>query len=375
MAQAFTPGLKVTQETIVKKKRILPLKGEVLVKEGDKVSYDQVVAKTDLPGNVIPVNIANQLGVAANEVRECMMKKEGEKVEKGEKVALYKSFFGLFKNYSVSPITGTIENISDVTGQVLLREPPIPIEVRAYIDGIVTEIFPQEGCQVETMGAFIQGIFGLSGERSGEIAVIVDNPKEELTADMIKAEHKGKVVVGGSLIRLDAIKKAKQVGVSAVVVGGVDDKDLRALLGYDIGVAITGNEKIGFTLIATEGFGEMYMAQRTFELLKANEGKWASVNGATQIRAGVMRPEIIIPVDKAFDKNKGVDEEGRGLQVGDPIRIIREPMFGELGTITEMVPALHKMESETMVRVFRVKLSNGEERIVPRANVERIEVK
>jgi len=119
----------------------------------------------------------------------------------------------------------------------------------------------------------------------------------------------------------------------------------------------------------------MYMAQRTFELLKANEGKWASVNGATQIRAGVMRPEIIIPVDKAFDKNKGLDEDGRGLQVGDPIRIIREPLFGELGTITEMVPALHKMESETMVRVFRVKLSNGEERIVPRANVERIEVK
>ncbi|HDS03067.1 MAG TPA: hypothetical protein ENN72_05095 [Firmicutes bacterium] len=375
MAQAFTPGLKVTQETIIKKKRILPLKGEVLVKEGDKVSYDQVVAKTDLPGNVIPINIANHLGVAANEVRECMLKKEGEKVEKGEKIALYTSFFGLFKNYSVSPITGTIENISDVTGQVLLREPPIPIEVRAYIDGIVTEIYPQEGCQVETMGAFIQGIFGLSGERSGEIAVVADSPKTELTADMIKPEHKGKILVGGSLIRLNAIKKAQQAGVSAVVVGGVDDKDLRALLGHDIGVAITGHEKIGFTLIATEGFGEMYMAQRTFELLKANEGKWASVNGATQIRAGVMRPEIIIPVDKSFDKNAAPDEEGRGLLVGDPIRIIREPLFGELGTITEMVPELHKMESETMVRVFRVKLSNGEERIVPRANVERIEVK
>jgi hypothetical protein len=375
MAQAFTPGLKVTQETIIKKKRILPLKGEVLVKEGDKVSYDQVVAKTDLPGNVIPINIANHLGVAANEVRECMLKKEGEKVEKGEKIALYTSFFGLFKNYSVSPITGTIENISDVTGQVLLREPPIPIEVRAYIDGIVTEIYPREGCQVETMGAFIQGIFGLSGERSGEIAVVADSPKTELTADMIKPEHKGKILVGGSLIRLNAIKKAQQAGVSAVVVGGVDDKDLRALLGHDIGVAITGHEKIGFTLIATEGFGEMYMAQRTFELLKANEGKWASVNGATQIRAGVMRPEIIIPVDKSFDKKAASDEEGRGLLVGDPIRIIREPLFGELGTITEMVPELHKMESETMVRVFRVKLSDGKERIVPRANVERIEVK
>ncbi len=374
MAQAFTPGLKVTKETIIKKKRILPLKGEVSVKIGDKVAYQDVVAKTDLPGNVIPMNIANQLGVAANEVRECMLKKEGDKIEKGEKIALYKSFFGLFKNYSVSPIEGTIENISDVTGQVLLREPPLPIEVAAYIDGVVTEVIEQEGVTVESLGSFIQGIFGLSGERSGEIVMAVDSPDQELKADMIKKEHKGKVVIGGSYIRLDAIRKAKEAGVAAVVVGGVDDKDLRALLGYDIGVAITGHEKIGFTLIATEGFGEMNMAHRTFELLRENEGKRASVNGATQIRAGVMRPEIIIPSDKDLKSFKGDNEEGRGLQVGDPIRIIREPLFGELGTITDMVADLTKMESETMVRVFKVKLSNGEERTVPRANVERIEV-
>ncbi len=374
MAQAFTPGLKVTKETIVKKKRILPLKGDVMVKVGDTVDYGTVVAKTDLPGNVIPINIANQLGVAANEVRECMIKKEGDSIVKGEKIAMYKSFFGLFKNHSVAPITGTIENISDVTGQVLLREPPLPIEVDAYIDGTVTEVIENEGVAVECMGSFIQGIFGLSGERSGEIIVVADSPEQELQADMLKPEHKDKVVVGGSYIRLDAIRKARQIGVAAVVVGGVDDKDLRALLGYDIGVAITGHEKIGFTLITTEGFGEMNMAKRTFDLLKENEGKRASVNGATQIRAGVMRPEIIIPSGKDIKGYKGDTGEGRGLQIGDPIRIIREPLFGELGTITEMISDLTMMESETMVRVFRVKLANGEERTVPRANVERIEI-
>ena len=374
MAQAFTPGLKVTKETVIKKRRILPLKGDVVVKVGDKVKYNQVVARTDLPGNVVPLNVANQLGVAPNEVRECMLKGVGDSVEQGEKIALYKSFFGLFKNYSVAPITGTIDNISDVTGQVLLREPPIPIEVEAYVDGVITEVIENEGVVVETAGSFIQGIFGLSGERSGEIVIAVEKPSDELTAEHIKNEYKGKVVVGGSYIKLDAIRKAQKVGVSAIVVGGVDDKDIRELLGYDIGVAITGHEKIGFTLIVTEGFGEMDMAKRTFDLLKENEGKRASVNGATQIRAGVMRPEIIIPIEKDVSEVAAEDNEGKSLQIGDPIRIIREPRFGQLGTITEMVPELMKMESETMVRVFKVKLDSGEEIIVPRSNVERIEI-
>ena len=60
-------------------------------------------------------------------------------------------------------------------------------------------------------------------------------------------------------------------------------------------VAITGSERIGLTVVITEGFGEIAMSERTFRILQQREGRQASVN-ATQIRAGVMRPEIVIPV-------------------------------------------------------------------------------
>ena len=89
--------------------------------------------------------------------------------------------------------------------------------------------------------------------------------------------------------------RAKEMGVAGLVVGGIHDKDLRALLGYDLGVAITGTEQVGFTLILTEGFGTIPMAAKTFSLLSAHAGQQASISGATQIRAGVIRPEIIIP--------------------------------------------------------------------------------
>ena len=45
MAQAYTPGLKVTDELWLVKDRILPLKGDVLVSKGDLVQPDTVVAQ------------------------------------------------------------------------------------------------------------------------------------------------------------------------------------------------------------------------------------------------------------------------------------------------------------------------------------------
>lgn len=78
MGHAYTPGLKVTEKVLLTKRRILPLKGEVLVRVGDKVKPDTVVAQTYLPGAVEPVNVANILGVPPEDVIHHMLKKEGK---------------------------------------------------------------------------------------------------------------------------------------------------------------------------------------------------------------------------------------------------------------------------------------------------------
>ena len=66
-------------------------------------------------------------------------------VEEGEVIATAKSFFGLFKSVAKSPMTGSIESISSVTGQVLIRGPAIPVEVKAYLKGRVVDVFESEG--------------------------------------------------------------------------------------------------------------------------------------------------------------------------------------------------------------------------------------
>ena len=114
------------------------------------------------------------------------------------------------------------------------------------------------------------------------------------------------------------------------------------------------------------------MARRTFDLLRAQEGKKASVNGATQIRAGVMRPEIVIPAG-GHQILTGDAEESVGLTVGSPIRVIRMPYFGMLGTVSELPSELQVLETEARVRVLKVRFESGEEALLPRANVEMIE--
>ena len=167
MAHAYTPGIRVTERMRILKERRLPLKGKVVVSKGDPVKAEDVVASTELPGNVQPIKAASILGVHQQDLREFMLKKEGDAAEKDEIIATSRSFFGLFKSHCKSPVSGTVESISDVTGQVILREPPIPVQVDAYIDGVVNEVMPDEGVIVEAEGSFLQGIFGVGGETVG----------------------------------------------------------------------------------------------------------------------------------------------------------------------------------------------------------------
>lgn len=377
MAHAYTPGLKASEKVRIKKRRILPLLGRVTVKSGEIVESDSIVAMTEMPGKVHSVNVINKLGISPARINEYMLKKKGDIVEKGKSLAETKPWLNMLKASCPSPITGTVESISTVTGQVLLREPPNPIQINAYIDGKVIEVLDQQGVVIETTGTFIQGIFGIGGEMVGKLHLTASTPESVLKAEDINDELHGKIIVAGAFIQYEALKKALDIGVKGIIVGGFDDRYLKELLGYDLGVAVTGTESLSMTVIITEGFGKINMAQKLFDLLKLRSGSKASINGATQIRAGVVRPEIIIPykdeINSGFDKGFDIQEDVTGIKPGDTVRIIRLPDFGMIGMVNKLPPDPQIIETGSKVRVLEVKFPNGSSSIVARANVEKIE--
>ena len=181
MGTAYTPGLKVSPHTLIQRTRRLPLKGDVLVETGQIVSPDTVVARASLPGLMQSVKVAAQLGIDADELPGALLVKEGDEVEKGQVIAATKAFFGMFKSETKSPVTGRVETISAVSGNVGVRQPPLPINLTAYLSGTVAETMPGEGVIVQTEGALIQGIFGIGGERVGEILMVSTSPESDLT--------------------------------------------------------------------------------------------------------------------------------------------------------------------------------------------------
>jgi len=373
MAKAYTPGLKVSARASYRARRVLPVPGEVLVKAGAAVKARDVVARTFIDGEVTPVAVASQLSVPAGDLAAIMLVKPGDAVKAGQVIARTKGIFGLGKKELASPADGTIESISATTGQMILRGEPVAVEVHAYVDGTVAEVLPGEGAVVESDAVFVQGIFGVGGETVGPIRAACLRHDMPLDAPQINAGMKGAVVLGGARVTAAAVKAAQAAGVAAIVTGGIDDADLKAILGYDLGVAITGTEKIGITIVVTEGFGDIAMAERTFALLKGFAGREASVNGATQIRAGVMRPEIVVPLDGApvtAATTEAIDGE---LHVGAPVRIIRDPHFGLIGKVLSLPERPALLDSGSKARVLEVSLEKGGTVTVPRANVERIE--
>ena len=171
------PAFASPHRPFFQRQRQLPLKGEVVVSQGDKRDArsgrcPHAPARQrhhPQPGQHLELH-------APRELPNYMLKSEGDPVEADEPIAETRPFIKWFKTTVKAPISGTLESISKITGQVIFRAPPRPVQVQAYIDGNVIEILPEDGVIVETTGAFVQGIFGKGGEIWGPLRVISKEP-------------------------------------------------------------------------------------------------------------------------------------------------------------------------------------------------------
>ncbi len=360
MSKSYTPGLKILENTKIIKERKLPLKGDIKCNLGDKVKNNEVVASTFLPGNIHMINVANQLNIDPNTINDFVCVEINQEVKRGDVLAENNGLFGFFKTQVESKFNGKISNISKSTGQILISDPEIPIEINAFVDGTIVDVISNEGVIVESYGALIQGIIGVGGEKTGQI--IFENDSDN--------DFENKIVIVKNSIDKKLYDQYSKKGAVGIICGGFHYESLSDILGYKLGVAITGTENIKTTLIVTEGFGQVEMSDKTYNILKKYKNQIASINGATQIRAGVIRPELIIPFENTNDNYKELNEQDLVISKESKVRVIRQPYFGSIGIIVDLPKDPVVIESETKARVAEVEFTNGERKLVPRANLE-----
>jgi len=224
---------------------------------------------------------------------------------------------------------------------------------------------------IETEGTLIQGIFGVGGERTGIIHYL-----ENCRGLVVNKSHlenislEGRIICGGITFTGDALDYAVHSGAVGVFTGSITSAALENFTGTALGISMTGDEELPLSLIISEGFGELAISERIEAILKQLNGKEASFSGATQVRAGAIRPELIIT-----DSKLGIKQSRREpiFEIGRNVRCLRSPHFGKLGQITELPYTTHKVASGAVVRVALVKLEKSDSYYIPRANLEIID--
>ena len=165
-----------------------------------------------------------------------------------------------------SPARGKIAGIDLQDGTIRIEPLLEEKEVRAWLPGTVSSVHDR-GCVVAAEGVTVKGVWGTGGEAWGTLVLERVEPGK-----VTFAAHAGPALLAA----------ARDRHAAGVIAGGVNLHDVL-------------QPNLGFTLVVLEGFGQRPVTGRFREILCANEGKLALVDGTTRLRVGVQRPVVILP--------------------------------------------------------------------------------
>jgi hypothetical protein len=350
----YPPETRVLPLTLIRRERLLPTSGKVMVKVGDRVPATHVVAQADVTGEVRIVNIARALRVPPGKAARFLKIKEGDDIKTGGVIAARGVLGG---TRATSPVNGFVRRIDKSAGRVLIQVVAKPFELTAYLPGTVTNVTASQGVTIETTGALIQATVGFGGESFGVLHMIASEPTDVLRAKAIDVAAHGAIIVGGAWIDESALQIAQQLQAKGIIAGSMEGRLLELA------------RSLSFPIILTEGLGKTPMARPIFKLLQSQAGREAALSGITRTRWGITRPEIIIPLP-ADSKPSMPSSVGTLLSINLRVRVVRGPHQGEVGAVTALYDQPRKIESGARAYGAEVNLDGSGKMFVPLTNLE-----
>lgn len=320
-------------------KRELAIPGTVLVKVGQTVTTDTVIARSTrqfLRPFFLPA--ADAIGVPAEELPKYLKKSVGDAVDYGDTVAFRHKGFANDVRYR-SPVRGRIERLLP-GGVLLVRESPeeateytaVDVARELDIERYEVERFlrVKKGDEVER-GQWVAATLSASNfkfaaspvrgrvNRIDSGMVVIEPLLEELAVKawlpgkVASISERGAVVTGEGTVLTGtwgsggersgiidfsapgpgrvfvtpfadaaAIAEAEKTGAAGVIAAGVN-------------VIEVLDPEPGFTIIVTEGFGRREFARDVAAALAGAAGRVCLLDGRTRLRVGVLRPFVVIP--------------------------------------------------------------------------------
>ncbi len=363
---------------LVRIERRLPYPGDVLLSPGRRVEPEDIVATTLMPAPPRIINVAQALGIPPGDVPRAMRREKGAKISAGEVLARSGSLFG---RRCAAPVSGEITDIDTETGYVTIVPDPVEQELSAAVRGLVTEVFPNRGVAIDTLAAQVYGAFGLGPDHAGVLRLIATDPGDIVQPEQIDTRSAYAIIIGGAAISAAALRRAVLEQVRGVIVGGIEEHELRQFLEWS-GVQswrealpawslpdarITAG--LTLTLVLTEGFGIRPMNQAIFDLLSSLDRQEALIEGRTSLRAPLRRPRVIVPLSRGTP----AELPHPVARPGAVVRLLDDAHLGQTGTIRALSATPRGLASGAGLPAVNVSLEDGGELWLPRTCVEVLE--
>ena len=256
---------RVAPSIVVRRERMLPLRGEVLVGTGSPVEPSDVVASAMLPSRMHLLNVVKALSINDEDLVRNLRVGVGDLVAEGDILAVKTGVSRFFGGAFRSPVNGTVVAMSN--GRLLIQSTREILELKAYYKGTVINVMSGLGVIIEMNGALIQGIWASGREGFGVLRLGVEDPAESVDPEAIDMSYRGTVLVAGASIGDEALRRAQEMQVEGMVVGGLNT-GLQGLV-----------SSMPFPVIVTEGMGKVAISTPIFELLRMHESREASIRG------------------------------------------------------------------------------------------------
>lgn len=142
--------------------------------------------------------------------------------------------------------------------------------------GVVESVLPAR-VQIRSHGLAIDAQVGWGRPSSGRIVMAVESPGAEIQANRIDVSAAGAVLVVGARIDLEAMSRARAIGVVALISGGVNSRYLRQLRSSEARQQAGIHSAAPFGLLALGGYGRVPIPGHLWDLLRAAEGRTAGI--------------------------------------------------------------------------------------------------
>lgn len=351
MMKEFYRSTVIQAQTKIRRERVLPKGGEIVVRVGQEVSPIQVVARTTMASEFAIIAASEKLGVEPDELSNFLHVEKGSPVEAGAVLASRRRLLG--ERQVLSPVDGVLFDV--VNGRIAIQPTSDWLELRALVAGRVVSYVGNRGVMLETSGSLIQAAWGSGQEGVGRLKVVGTAPNTVLTPDHLTNDATGQIITVGSLNSLELFHRAEDLGVRGLIVGSTTAEICRT------------SQQSPLPLIVTDGVGRMGMAEPIFQLLQQADGRSASLFGKYKAIAG-QRPEIILPQAASIGLDAATVK--KTIEPGQMVRILGTEHAGKVGTVSHIYSRLQPLPTGLKVPGVDVALADGQVVFVPSANLD-----